>query len=148
MQLTKFTDLGLRILMRVAVPSADGTTLTTQSVAAQLAVSPTHAAKVVTRLQTLGVVETRRGRRGGLAITDEGRRASVGRLARQLEGDDEVIECEGDNPCPLRNACRLRSLLAEAREAFFATLDPYTVEDLTHAPTASVLLTLTARPQT
>lgn len=148
MQLTRFTDLGLRILMRVATPSADGSALATRTVAAQLAISPAHAAKVVTRLQTLGMVETRRGRNGGLTVTAAGRGASVGWLARQLEGDGEVIECDGDNPCPLRDACRLRDLLRTAREAFFAALDPYTIEDLTQAPTADVLLTLTARPQT
>lgn len=146
-QLTKFTDVGLRILMRVTVPSTDRTSLTTQSVAAQLAVSPAHAAKVVSRLQTLGLVETRRGRNGGLTVTDAGRHASVGWVARQLEGNDEVIDCESGIPCPLRDACRLRSLLRQAQEAFFATLDPYTVEELTHSPTGSVLLTLGSRPQ-
>lgn len=145
-QLTKFTDLGLRILMRVTVPSPDAAALTTQSVAEQLAVSPAHAAKVVARLKTMGLLETRRGRNGGLAVTDAGRRASVGQVARQLEGTHEVIDCEGGTPCPLRDACRLRSLLRRAQEAFFATLDPYTVEELTHAPTGRVLLTLGTRP--
>ena len=58
----------------------------------------------------------------------------------------EVIECEGANPCPLRNACRLRGLLREAQESFFAVLDPWTIDDLAQAPTASVLLSLGVRP--
>ena len=146
MELTKFTDLGLRILMRVVVLD-DGATLTTRAVAEQVAVSYTHATKVVARLEALGVVETRRGRNGGLAITEQGRRVSVGWLVRQLEGVDEVIACEGMNPCPLRGACRLRSVLRDAQEAFFAVLDEYTVGDLTPSATASVLLTLGTRPQ-
>lgn len=146
MELTKFTDLGLRILMRVAVLD-DGDTLTTRAVADQVAVSYTHATKVVARLEALGVVETRRGRNGGLAITAQGRRVSVGWLVRQLEGVDEVIACEGTNPCPLRGACRLRSVLRDAQEAFFAVLDDCTVEDLTPSATATVLLTLGTRPR-
>lgn len=146
MELTKFTDLGLRVLMRVAVLD-DGDTLTTRAVAEQVEVSYTHATKVVARLEALGVVETRRGRHGGLAITEQGRRVSVGWLVRQLEGIDEVIACEGATPCPLRGACRLRSVLRDAQEAFFAVLDDYTVGDLTPPATASVLLTLSARPR-
>jgi len=143
--LTRFTDLGLRILMRLAVPAGDGP-LTTQAVADQVAVKHSHAAKVVARLGELGVVETRRGRNGGLAITELGRTVSVGWVARRLEGPDEVIECEGDNPCPLRNACRLRSVLRDAQEAFFGELDKFTVDDLTFARTGQVLLTLGTGP--
>lgn len=145
MQLTRFTDLGLRILMRLAVLEEGGTT-TTQAVAEQMAGSYAHTAKVVTRLQQLGLVETRRGRTGGLAITDAGRATSVGALARELEGHHEVIECEGDNPCPLAGACRLRGLLRQAQEAFFATLDPVTLADVTASPTGAVLLGLPAPP--
>lgn len=147
MQLTKFTDLGLRVLMRLAVPDTGSTALTTHEVARQVEVSYAHTTKVVTRLQELGVVETRRGRGGGLTITTRGREVSIGWLARKLEGSDEVIDCDGTTPCPLRDACRLRSLLRDAQEAFFTVLDPYTVADLTHPPTAGVLLTLSARPQ-
>jgi Rrf2 family nitric oxide-sensitive transcriptional repressor len=145
-QLTRFTDLGLRILMRLAVSDGDGSASTTESVAAQMAVKYSHAAKVVTRLQTLGVIETRRGRRGGLSITEQGRTVSIGHLVRELEGESETVECEGTNPCPLREACRLRGLLRAAQEAFFRELDPFTIADLTQAPTAGVLLSLSNRP--
>lgn len=82
----------------------------------------------------------------GLSITEHGRNVSIGRLVRELEGTSEVIECEGTNPCPLRHACRLRALLRDAQEAFFAELDPFTVTDLTQPPTAGVLLSLSDRP--
>ena len=146
-QLTKFTDLGFRILMRLTVPDTGTVAPTTQVIADQVAVSYTHATKVVTRLRDLGVVEARRGRNGGLSITDLGRTVSVGWLARELEGGDEVIECDGTTPCPLRADCRFRSILRTAQEAFFAALDPYTLADLTHSPTAEVLLSLTTRPR-
>ena len=145
MQLTKFTDLALRIVMRLAVADAESSpTLTTRAVADQLAVKYTHATKVVAALQKLGVVETRRGRAGGLWLTSDSAALSVGRLVRELEGGREVVECEGTSPCPLRGGCRLRSALRDAQEAFFAALDPLTVADLTAAPTR-LLLTMTAR---
>ncbi|WP_019070718.1 nitric oxide-sensing transcriptional repressor NsrR [Streptomyces hokutonensis] len=144
MRLTKFTDLALRSVMRLAV-CADHQVLTTREVAEAVAVPYTHAAKAITRLQHLGVVEARRGRGGGLALTALGRRASVGWLVRALEGVGEVVSCD-DPPCPLRGACRLRRALRDAQEAFYATLDPLTVADLITSPTGPVLLALTGRP--
>ncbi len=144
MQLTQFTDLGLRTVMRLAVLDPEET-MSTQDVAAQLAVSYNHTTKVVTRLAELGVVAARRGRGGGVRLSATGRSASVGWIARELEGPGEVAQCEGPTPCPLRQACRLRGALREAQEAFFTVLDRFTVEDLARTPTGPVLLALGTR---
>ncbi|MEV4432441.1 Rrf2 family transcriptional regulator [Streptomyces sp. NPDC049585] len=145
MRLTKSTDIALRIAMRLAV-ARDDEAPTTREVAAAIDVPYTHAAKVVSRLQHLGVVEARRGRGGGLTLTTAGRLGSVGRLVRELEGTGDVVGCEDEPPCPLRGACRLRGALRAAQEAFFAALDPITVEELTGPPTGPVLLTLGTGP--
>ncbi|TXS32461.1 Rrf2 family transcriptional regulator [Streptomyces sp. ms191] len=144
MRLTKFTDLALRAVMRLAVSEQDDPAAT-REVAEEMAVPYAHMAKVVTRLQHLGVVEARRGRGGGLTLTGTGRHASVGWLVRTLEGEEEVVACEGDPPCPLRTACRLRGVLREAQEAFYRTLDPLTVADLVESPTGPVLVSLSGR---
>lgn len=144
MRLTKFTDLALRAVMRLAVPQQEEP-LTTREVAEAMDVPATHMAKAISRLQHLGVLEARRGRGGGLALTELGRHASVGWLVRELEGEEEVVACEGDPPCPLRAACRLRRALREAQEAFYATLDPLTVTDLVQSPTGPVLVGLAGR---
>ncbi|WP_367140597.1 MULTISPECIES: RrF2 family transcriptional regulator [Streptomyces] len=143
MRLTKSTDIALRIAMRLAVTGDDNPT--TREVAEAVGVPYTHAAKVVSRLQHMGVVEARRGRGGGLTLTTAGRTGSVGRLVRELEGAGDVVGCEDDPPCPLRAACRLRGALRNAQEAFFAALDPITVEELTGPPTGPVLLSLGTR---
>ncbi|MEV0699592.1 Rrf2 family transcriptional regulator [Saccharopolyspora sp. NPDC050389] len=144
MRLTKRTDLALRIAMRLAVLDEE-TAPTTREVADAVAVPYSHAAKVVTLLQRLGVVEARRGRGGGLALTQLGRTGSLGRLVRDLEGVGDVVGCEDDPPCPLRSACRLRTALRNAQDAFYAALDPITIEDLVAAPTGPVLLSLSSR---
>ncbi|MGI5458759.1 RrF2 family transcriptional regulator [Streptomyces sp. CA-249302] len=141
MRLTKFTDLALRAVMRLAVSERDES-LTTREVAQAMEVPVTHMAKAITRLQHLGVLEARRGRGGGLDLTELGRRASVGWLVRELEGEGEVVACDGETPCPLRAACRLRRALRDAQEAFYATLDPLTVADLVTSPTGPVLVGL------
>jgi Rrf2 family transcriptional regulator, nitric oxide-sensitive transcriptional repressor len=141
MRLTKFTDLALRVVMRLAT-AREAEVLTTREVADQLNVPYTHAAKVVSRLAALGVVDARRGRSGGLAITVLGERAPVGWLARELEGEEEVVGCEDDPPCPLRSACALRGALRQAQQAFYAALDTHTVGSLVSGPTGPLLLSL------
>ncbi|MFB7949415.1 RrF2 family transcriptional regulator [Kitasatospora phosalacinea] len=129
MRLTKSTDIALRIAMRLAVLDEDQTP-TTREVAEAVGVPYNHAAKVVSRLQHLGIVEARRGRGGGLALTAAGRTGSLGRIVRELEGVGDVVGCEDEPPCPLRHSCRLRGALRRAQEAFYASLDPLTVDDL------------------
>ncbi|MFI7442005.1 RrF2 family transcriptional regulator [Nonomuraea indica] len=146
MRLTAFTDISLRIVMRLAVSGRDEL-VTTRAVAELLVVPYTHAAKAVARLSELGLVETRRGRGGGLQLTEAGRQASVGGIVRSLEGGGDVVGCDDDPPCPLRAACRLRAALREAHEAFYASLDTVTVGSLVAAPTGPALLSLAGRPE-
>lgn len=146
MRLTRFTDVALRVLMRLAVAEG-GDPPTTREVAAAMRVPYTHAAKVVARLQHLGLLDARRGRGGGLTLTSAGHSASIGWLVRELEGaEEEVVECEGDAPCPLRSGCRLRGALRRAQEAFHASLDPITVSDLVASPTGPLLLGISSGP--
>ncbi|MER6331426.1 RrF2 family transcriptional regulator [Streptomyces sp. NPDC001034] len=144
MRLLRSTDLALRILMRLAVSADD--TPATRKVAADMDVPYTHAAKVVAELQHLGLLDARRGRGGGLALTERGRTASVGAVVRTFEGDDEVVECEGATPCPLRSDCRLRGALRRAQQAFYETLDPITLDQIVADPTGPVLLGISLRP--
>ncbi|MFC8091223.1 Rrf2 family transcriptional regulator [Streptomyces sp. NPDC057301] len=144
MRLLRSTDLALRLLMRLAV--LEGATPTTREVAADMEVPYTHAAKVVAELQHLGLVDARRGRGGGLSLSDRGRTASVGAVVRAFEGDGDVVECEGDSPCPLNSGCRLRGALRRAQEAFFASLDPLTLADVIADPTGPLLLQIGRTP--
>ncbi|MFI0901224.1 RrF2 family transcriptional regulator [Streptomyces sp. NPDC020983] len=146
MRLTRYTDLALRAVMRLAVVDDGPELLTTRQIAESMRVPYTHMAKAVAQLQHLGVVEARRGRGGGLALTDAGRRAPVGDLVRTLESDREAVVCEGAEPCPLAAACRLRRALRDAQEAFYGSLNALTVADLVASPTGPVLLSLGAPP--
>lgn len=141
MQLTRFTDLGVRTMMLLAAPDPGRLRMTTGIVAASVNASEHHVAKAVTRLVELGWVNSRRGRAGGLFLTDAGRAMPVGQVIRLLEGDREVIDCDRARPCPLVAACRLRHALTVAKDAFYRELDQYILNDLT-APT--LLLGLTA----
>ncbi|MFF6998616.1 RrF2 family transcriptional regulator [Streptomyces sp. NPDC008313] len=152
MRLLRSTDLALRVLMRLSVTG--DSTPTTREVAAGVEVPYTHAAKVVAELQHMGLLDARRGRGGGLTLTEKGRAVSVGAVVRAFEGDVEagpdVVDCDGKGagtpPCPLRTGCGLRGALRRAQEAFYASLDPLKLSDVTASPTEPLLLSISRRP--
>lgn len=139
MQLSPFTDIGLRTIMRLAVADEKDSRVTTKVIARQVGTSEKHVAKAVSRLVEFGLVEAHRGRSGGLFITAAGRAASVGELVRELEGDRDVVDCGEPNPCPLIGACKLRRILADAKKAFYTELDRYSIEELVTSSTTGLL---------
>lgn len=144
MQLTGFTDLALRLAMRLAVLET-GTTTTIEALSTELDARYSHAAKAMATLRKLGVVESRRGRGGGVRLADGASDISIGHLTRELEGTGEVVSCDGPVPCPLRGGCGLRGALRTAQEAFYASLDGITLADISGPPTRQVLLSIAPR---
>ncbi|RMI31350.1 RrF2 family transcriptional regulator [Nocardia stercoris] len=144
MQLSRFSDLGLRAMMRLAVSSSAEERVTTKIIARQVNASEHYVAKAVSKLVDLGLVDSHRGRSGGIFLTTRGRSATVGEIVRGLEGAAEVVECDGDHPCPLSAACRLRRVLDQAQEEFYRHLDGYSLDDLVN-PQLRKILHLSAR---
>jgi Rrf2 family nitric oxide-sensitive transcriptional repressor len=138
-RLNRSTDISLRILM---LGAAHDDRLTIEELAESLVVPRHHLAKVVQRLQHMGLLETVRGRRGGVRLATAAQDTSIGRIVRELEGETEVVDCDGEQACPLSQGCRLRGALRTAQEAFYAALDPITIGDLAAPPTRQVLLSL------
>lgn len=131
MKLNAFTDVSLRVLMTLGRdPEARRTT---QEIADRIAVPYNHVVKAVGELRRRGLLEVARGRTGGAVITEAGLDQRVGQLVRELSTRPEVVDCdglEGGAPCPLRDVCGLRTVLARARDAFYAELDQHRVRDL------------------
>jgi Rrf2 family nitric oxide-sensitive transcriptional repressor len=137
-QLNRSTDIALRVLMYTA--AKDGRR-TVDELAAALSVPRHHLAKVVQRLQRLGLLATARGRGGGVELEPGARRVGVGTVVRRLEADDEVVQCD-DPPCPLRGQCQLRSAFRRAHDAFLRSLDEVSLADLVADDAGPVLLSI------
>jgi Rrf2 family nitric oxide-sensitive transcriptional repressor len=130
MRLTLQTDLALRALMYLG--ATRGQTVTIAQVAQRYRVAENHLMKVVMKLSRLGYVRTTRGHRGGVAIGRPPAEIRIGAVVRDLEEQFVLVECfdAAHNRCALTPACRLRPILGEALDAFFAVLDRYTLADL------------------
>ncbi|MBW4718563.1 RrF2 family transcriptional regulator [Saccharothrix obliqua] len=138
MQLTRATDIALRVLMLTATRSGLSTV---DDLATALAVPRNHLAKVVQKLAHRGLLVTVRGRSGGLRIAPEALQWTVGQVVRDFEGQAEVVDCD-EVPCPLRGACRLRGALRRAHAAFLAELDDVPLHSLVGPPTGDLLAAL------
>ena len=139
MQLDKFTDYGLRILVTLATRS-DARTPTT-AIAKTFALSEHHLSKVASELVRNGFVISERGRHGGLTLARAAQNINLGAVVRSLQNDKPVVPCFGpDKSCLILASCGLRSPLAAAQEAFFATLDQYTLADVTTQKSALAAL--------
>lgn len=139
MQLDKFTDYALRILMTLAVRAP--ARMPTSEIAGLYGLSENHLSKVATQLAREGFVVSERGRYGGLNLARSADQILVGDVVRAMKRSDPVVECFGsDKSCLILSACGLRAPLLEAQEAFFATLDHYSLADVTRSRCALAAL--------
>jgi len=93
-------------------------------------ISRNHLVKVVQTLTELGVVESQRGRGGGMRLAKPAKEINVGWLVRRTEPHFHLVECfeETKNTCPIAPSCGLKGALVLAQEAFLAVLDEYTLD--------------------
>ena len=130
MRLTLQTDYALRMLMHLAIHT--DALVTIHEVAERYGISKNHLMKVAHGLGRAGFIETLRGRSGGLRLAKPAEDIPVGAVARHSEQGSALVECfpGGNGGCLITPYCKLKSVLAEAQEAFFTVLDHYTVYDL------------------
>ena len=130
MRLTVYTDYALRVLMYVAVRPDPLPTI--GQIADAYQISRNHLMKVVYELGQAGYLETVRGKNGGLRLARRPEEIGLGLLVRETEPDMALVPCFDpiNAKCAITPACRLRGALAEARTAFLAVLDAYSLADL------------------
>ncbi|MDO8860484.1 Rrf2 family transcriptional regulator [Haliea sp. E1-2-M8] len=129
MRLTQYTDYALRTLIYLAVGA--GRRHTIRDVAEGYAISRHHLTKVVQRLHHHGFVDAARGKGGGLTLARPAGEIVVGDVFRTMETSSALVECfESNGDCAIQGNCGLARALREALNAFAATLDDYTLEDI------------------
>ncbi|MCG5479398.1 MAG: Rrf2 family transcriptional regulator [Ensifer alkalisoli] len=130
MRMTLHTDYALRMLIYAATRSNGMCTV--NEVAEAYGLSRNHLLKVAQTLRDLGLVETTRGRAGGIRLAKAPEEIAVGALVRATEEEFALAECmqAGGHTCAISPACRLKGMLHEALGAFLAVLDRYTLADV------------------
>jgi Rrf2 family nitric oxide-sensitive transcriptional repressor len=129
MRHTSHADFALRVLLYLRV--APGRQGSVADIAEAHAVSRHHLVKVVQGLAGAGIVETSRGRGGGVRLVRDPSTITVGAVMRAMEKDFAVVECLGAARfCRVAGVCGARSVFSRALDAYFAVLDEASLEDI------------------
>jgi len=137
MRLSEYTDYSLRVLMYCA--AHPGRLVTIGELAEHHQVSKNHLMKVVNDLSRQGVIETTRGRGGGLRLLQSADQIRVGDIVRVSKTDFRLVECfdPATNTCTLTPSCRLKQVFSNALQAYFRELDGVTLADLVPPPSSA-----------
>ncbi|MEO8546424.1 MAG: Rrf2 family transcriptional regulator [Burkholderiaceae bacterium] len=130
MRLSEYTDYSMRVLMYCA--AHPDRLVTIGELAEHHQVSKNHLMKVVNDLSRQGVIETTRGRGGGLRLLQTATQIRIGDVVRASETDFRLVECfdPATNTCTLTPSCRLKQVFGNALQAYFRELDGVTLADL------------------
>src|SRR5690348_388658 len=144
MRLKTFTNYSLRLLIFLAAKPQQRATIA--EIADAFDISENHLMKVAHVLGKAGLLANVRGKGGGLELAMTPNAINVGNVVRITEGAPHPAECfDADNTCPIVRACKLRIVLDDAVQAFYAVLDRYTLEDI--ARNRKALSTVLALPR-
>ncbi|KOC90689.1 nitric oxide-sensing transcriptional repressor NsrR [Winslowiella iniecta] len=127
MQLTSFTDYGLRALIFLASLPADQMTSITE-VSETYKVSRNHMVKIINQLSRSGYVAAVRGKNGGIRLGRPAGEIIIGEVVREME-PLQLVNCSSEF-CHITSACRLKKALHDAVQCFLQELDKYTLADL------------------
>jgi Rrf2 family iron-responsive transcriptional regulator len=131
MRLTRQSNYAIRTLVYCAVNAPDLSRIA--DIAKAHSISELFLFKLIKPLVENGLIQTVRGRKGGIRL---GRPATEITLLDTIKLTEETFamaECfegGGDVACPLVDNCDLNGALREALGAFFEVLDSYTIADL------------------
>lgn len=105
--------------------------ISTAEIADKFGISRHHLTKAMATLSTAGFVKTQRGSGGGARLSRPAKDIRIGEVVRILEQGQSLVECfdQDGGSCAITAACRLKSMLAGAEQAFLNDLDQYSLAD-------------------
>jgi Rrf2 family iron-responsive transcriptional regulator len=131
MRLTRQSSYAIRTLVYCAVNAPALSHIA--DVAKAHGISELFLFKLIKPLVEGGLLETVRGRKGGIRLGRPADEISLLDTIKLTEENFAMAECfegGGDVPCPLAGGCDLNAALHEALGAFFDVLDGYTIADM------------------
>jgi Rrf2 family iron-responsive transcriptional regulator len=131
MRLTRQSNYAIRTLVYCAVNAPDLSRIA--DIAKAHSISELFLFKLIKPLVENGLLQTVRGRKGGIRLGRPATDITLLDTIKLTEENFAMAECfdgGGDVLCPLADNCDLNGALREALGAFFEVLDSYTIADL------------------
>jgi len=130
MRLTRQSNYAIRTLIYCAVNDPELSRVA--DIARAHSISELFLFKLIKPLVTAGLLQTVRGRKGGIRLGRPAAEITLLDTIRLTEESFSMAECfeDGESSCPLTGSCDLNAALREALGAFFSVLESHTIADL------------------
>lgn len=132
MSLSQKCQYAIRAIFELSKRHGKGPIRTNEIADAQ-AVPQRFLENILNELKSTGLVESRRGMRGGYLIARNPAELTVGEVIRLIDGPLDPVKCIGEGPnatCPLQANCSLVRLWDRAKAAVENVYDNTTFHDL------------------
>ncbi len=129
MRLASFTDYSLRVLIYLSLKEDELSTV--GEISQKYKISKNHLVKVVHNLSKMGVIDSYKGKGGGISLSTSAEKINIGKIIQELEKESYLVECFGDSGnCIISPSCKLKGALKDAEKKFYETLYQYTLADI------------------
>ena len=131
MRLTRQSSYAVRTLIYCAVQAPELSRVA--DIARAYNISELFLFKLIKPLVEAGLLQTVRGRRGGIRLGRPAAEITLLEAIKLTEESFALAECfedDGELSCPLHGGCDLNGALGQALRAFFDVLASYTIADL------------------
>lgn len=133
MKISTRGEYGVRAMVTLAKNYGQGP-MSIAAVSRASAVPMPYLEQLIGPLRRAGLVESKRGARGGYQLTRHPSDVRVGDVYRVMEGPVAPMDCVSEDvaeqTCPLIDGCETRPVWLQMRDAIVATLDSTTLADL------------------
>ncbi|WMT88202.1 Rrf2 family transcriptional regulator [Pelagibacterium sp. 26DY04] len=147
MRLSTQTNFAVRTLVYCAVSGNELNRV--GDMARAFGISDMFLFKIIVPLTRNGLLETVRGRRGGVRLARPAPAINLLEVIRLTEDGFALSECftHDREKCPFKDRCAYTNALDRALEAFQSVLAEYTIADLAGNPDLESALNIIALPQ-
>lgn len=130
-------EYGMRAMVALAHHYGNGP-LSIADIARESSVPPAYLEQLIAPLRRAGIVESKRGARGGYILARPPEEIRVGDVFRVMEGPIAPMECVSEDvseqTCPLIGGCETRPIWIKLRDSMVDALDSQTLADLIDQP--------------
>jgi Rrf2 family transcriptional regulator, cysteine metabolism repressor len=126
-------EYGVRAMVALAKNYGQGP-MSISAVSKASSVPMPYLEQLIGPLRRAGLVESKRGARGGYQLTRDPHDVVVGEVYRVMEGPVAPMDCVSEDvseqTCPLIDGCETRPVWLRMRDAIIMTIDSTTLGDL------------------
>lgn len=135
MRISKKTQYGLRAMVYLANPRLKNKVCSLKKISKDEGIPFDFLEKIFSRLKRVGLIEAKKGVKGGYFLAHSPRKIKVGEIIKILEGTMAPVFCIAKEKekrffCPREKKCLTRDVWRKIQEVLNSTLNSITLADL------------------